>query len=87
MRVPKRRGGHSISAEEERILREVAFSKPKWRLAAHCMMVMLSTTMGFGELRHVRRRDVDMRSDASTCAGWGKERLPRPDNSDKRCGL
>lgn len=61
MKVPKRRGGHSISADEERILREVAFSKPKWRLAAHCMMVMLSTTMGFGELRHVRRRDVDMR--------------------------
>lgn len=61
MRVPKRRGGHSISAEEERVLREVAFSRPKWRLAAHCMMVMLSTTMGFGELRHIRRRDVDMK--------------------------
>ena len=61
MPVPKRRGGHSISADEERILREVAFSRPKWRLAAHCMIVMLSTTMGFGELRHVRRRDVDMK--------------------------
>ncbi len=61
MRVPKRRGGHSISAEEERILREVAFSRPKWRLAAHCMLVMLSTTMGFGELRHIRRRDVDLK--------------------------
>jgi integrase len=61
LRVPKRRGGHSISEDEERILREVAFSRPKWRLAAHCMIVMLSTTMGFGELRHVRRRDVDMR--------------------------
>jgi integrase len=61
LRVPKRRGGHSISADQERILREVAFSRPKWRLAAHCMIVMLSTTMGFGELRHIRRRDVDMR--------------------------
>lgn len=61
MPVPKRRAGHSLSADEERILREVAFTKPKWRLAAHCMIVMLSTTMGFGELRHVRRRDVDMR--------------------------
>jgi integrase len=59
--VPKRRGGHSISADEERILREVAFSKPKWRLAAHCMTIMLSTTMGFGELRHIRRRDVDLK--------------------------
>lgn len=61
MRVPKRRGGHSISAEEERILREVAFSRPKWRLAGHCMLIMLSTTMGFGELRHVRRRDIDLK--------------------------
>jgi integrase len=61
LRVPKRRAGHSISADEERILRDVAFSRPKWRLAAHCMIVMLSTTMGFGELRHVRRRDVDLK--------------------------
>ncbi len=61
LKVPKRRGGHSISADEERILREVAFSRPKWRLAAHCMLVMLSTTMGFGELRHIRRRDVDLK--------------------------
>ena len=61
LRVPKRRGGHSISADQERILREVAFSRPKWRLAAHCMIVMLSTTMGFGELRHVRRRDIDLK--------------------------
>lgn len=60
MSVPKRRAGHSLSADEERILREVAFTRPKWRLAAHCMIVMLSTTMGFGELRHVRRRDVDL---------------------------
>jgi integrase len=72
IRVPKRRGGHSISAEEERILREVAFTKPKWRLAAHCMMVMLSTTMGFGELRHVRRRDVDMRRKCITVRDGAK---------------
>jgi integrase len=58
--LPKRRSGHSLTKEEERRLREIAFSKPKWRLAAHCMTVMLSTTMGFGELRNVRRRDVDM---------------------------
>ena len=72
MRVPKRRGGHSISADEERILREVAFSRPKWRLAAHCMTVMLSTTMGFGELRHVRRRDVDMKRKCITVRDGAK---------------
>jgi integrase len=48
------------SKEEEDRLRTVAFSKAKWRLAAHCMTIMLSTTMGFGELRQLRRRDVDM---------------------------
>lgn len=72
LRVPKRRGGHSISEEQERILREVAFSRPKWRLAAHCMMVMLSTTMGFGELRHVRRRDVDLRRKCVTVRDGAK---------------
>ena len=47
--------------DEERILHEVAFSRPKWQVAAHHMRVLLSTTMGFGELRHVRRRDVDLK--------------------------
>jgi integrase len=72
LRVKKRRAGQSISADQERILREVAFTKPKWRLAAHCMMVMLSTTMGFGELRHVRRRDVDMRRGCITVVEGAK---------------
>jgi integrase len=61
MRVPRRKAGHSLTQEEEQRLRDVAFSQPKWRLAANCMIVMLSTTMGFGELRHVRRRDVDLK--------------------------
>jgi integrase len=61
MRVPTRKAGHSLSQEEEQRLRDVAFSQPKWRLAAHCMIVMLSTTMGFGELRHVRRCEVDLK--------------------------
>lgn len=60
LKVPKRKAGHSLTVEQEARLREIAFTQPKWRLAGHCMMVMLSTTMGFGELRHVRRRDVDM---------------------------
>jgi hypothetical protein len=84
MRVPKRRGGHSISADEERILREVAFSRPKWRLAAHCMTVMFSTTMGFGELRHIRRRDV---AEVYHCPRWRQEFLSRPHHSNERCCL
>ena len=61
LKEPARRAGRSLTREEEQRLREVAFSKPKWRLAGHCMMVMLSTGMGFGELRLVRRRDVNMK--------------------------
>jgi integrase len=70
--VPKSRSGHSISAEEEQRLREIAMQQPKWRLAAHCMTVMLSTTMGFGELRHIRRRDVDMRKGCLTVRDGAK---------------
>jgi integrase len=58
LREPPHRAGHSLSAEEEARLRQVAFTKPKWHLAAHCMIIMLNTTMGFGELRQLRRRDV-----------------------------
>jgi integrase len=58
--VPRCGAGRSLTKEEEERLRAVAFSKPKWRLAAHCMTIMLATTMGFGELRRLRRRDVDM---------------------------
>jgi integrase len=60
-RVSPRGAGHSLTEEEEARLRDVAFSRPKWRLAAHCMSLMLSTTMGFGELRQLRRRDVDLK--------------------------
>jgi integrase len=56
-----RRAGHSLTKEEEQRLREVAFSRPRWRLAANCITIMLSTTMNFGELRQLRRRDVDLK--------------------------
>jgi site-specific recombinase XerD len=60
LKEPPHRAGHSLTPEEEQRLREVAFTKPKWRLAGHCIMVMLSTGISFGELRHLRRRDVSM---------------------------
>ncbi len=72
MRVSKRLAGHSLSEEQEGVLRQVAFSKPKWRLTAHCMAVMLSTTMGFGELRMLRRRDVDMQRPSVTVGEGAK---------------
>ena len=60
LREVPRRAGHSLTQEEEQRLREVAFSRPKWQTAAHCIVLMLNTTLGFGELRQLRRRDVDM---------------------------
>jgi integrase len=60
LKVEPHRSGHSLTAEEEERLKTVAFSKKKWRLAAHCMVIMMNTTLGFGELRQLRRRDVDM---------------------------
>jgi integrase len=59
--VSRRGAGHSLNQEDEERLRATAFSKSKWQLAAHCITIMLSTTMGFGELRQLRRRDVDMK--------------------------
>lgn len=72
LKVQKRRGGHSLSSEDEQKLRDIAFSRPKWRLAAHCMIVMLSTTMGFGEMRHLRRRDIDLRARCLTVVDGAK---------------
>lgn len=61
LKEPPRRAGRSMTREEEQRLREVAFSRPGWRLAANCITIMLSTTMNFGELRQLRRRDVDLK--------------------------
>lgn len=59
-RVPKRGSGHSLSRSQEEKLREVAQRKPKWRLACHCMNIMLATTMNWRELQYLRRRHVDL---------------------------
>lgn len=58
LRVPKRKVRQNMSEEEERRLLAVAFDKPRRRLAGHCLVLMANTSMGFGELRHLRRRDV-----------------------------
>lgn len=60
LRLSAAKSGHSLTPAEESRLREIAFTQPRWQLAAHCMIVMLSTTAGFGELRHLRRGDVDL---------------------------
>jgi hypothetical protein len=36
---------------------------PRRLLAGHCLVVMANTSMGFGELRHLRRQDVFLTED------------------------
>jgi integrase len=57
---PKKKVRQSMGEEEERRFLAVALdaSKPKRLLAGHCLVVMGNTSMGFGELRHLKRADV-----------------------------
>jgi site-specific recombinase XerD len=59
VRAP-RRAGPSLTREEEQRLREVAFSRPGWQTAAHCIVILLNTTLAFGELRQLCLCDVDV---------------------------
>jgi integrase len=53
------KGAPSLSPEQEaRLYRTVLSAAPKRRCAGHCLLIMANTTMGFGELRHLRRRDI-----------------------------
>ncbi len=57
--VPKTKVRQSMSEDEERRLVVVALSSGKRRLVAgHSLIVMANTSMGFGELRHLKREDV-----------------------------
>jgi len=58
--VTQRRVRQSLTEDEMRRLIAVALDASKSRrlLAGHCLLVMANTGMGFGELRHLRRRDV-----------------------------
>lgn len=57
----QRGSGRSANAEDEQALLDIAFSNPRRRLAAHCILIMLKCGVGFGELRRVKFRDVDMK--------------------------
>lgn len=58
--VPSEGAGHALTLEQQEQIFEVGFSRPKWHLATHCMRVMYRTGTGFGELRKLRKKDVDL---------------------------
>lgn len=59
--ISSRGAGRSASKEDQQKLLDIAFSKPRRRLAAHCVRIMLLSGVGFGELSRVKRQDVDLR--------------------------
>jgi integrase len=63
--VPKTKVRQNMSEEEECRLLKVALDpkKPRRLLAGHCLVVMANTSMGFGELRHLRSQDVFLTED------------------------
>lgn len=50
--------GRALTPEEEDRLLIVALSRKKWEVAGRCLLLMLRTGTGFGELRMVRRGDL-----------------------------
>src|SRR6185437_14263617 len=54
------RSRRNLSEEEERRLISCALdpAHPRRIIAGHCLIAMCNTGMGFGELRHLRRKDV-----------------------------
>jgi integrase len=58
--VVKKKVRQSMGDEEERRFLAVALdaTHPRRLLAGHCLVVMCNTSMGFGELSHLRRADV-----------------------------
>jgi integrase len=63
--VPKTKVRQNMSEVEERRFLQVALDPkmPRRLLAGHCLVVMANTSMGFGELRHLRRQDVFLTDD------------------------
>jgi integrase len=60
--VPREGAGRSLGPDEEARFYAACFKKPRRALAEHCAIVMLNTGCGFGELRSLRRKDVDLKA-------------------------
>lgn len=58
--IPKTKVRESMSEDQERKLVGVALRPGKRLVAGHCLVIMMNTTMGFGELSNVRRVDLKL---------------------------
>src|SRR5580765_657001 len=59
--ISQRGSGRSATAEDEQKVLDIAFENRRRRLSAHCIRIMLKCGVGFGELRRIKRRDVDLK--------------------------
>lgn len=57
--LPKKSKHRRLTPEEEEILHRVGPSNPNWDVAYCCTVLTINTTCGFGELRFLRRMDID----------------------------
>ena len=58
--LPKTGPGRCISDEEERRLIRAGASNPRWETVYMFALLSLNTTMGPGEVMHLRRKDIDL---------------------------
>jgi len=75
--VPREGSGTPLTTPEQSLVLEVAFSKKKWLLTAHCQRIMYRTGTLFGELRKVRRKHVDLKHGTVTITEGAKNSGPR----------
>lgn len=58
--VSKEGSGVALTKEQWHQIFEIGFSKKKWEVAGHCLRMMFRGGFGFGELRKVRRNELDI---------------------------
>lgn len=60
LRLPRPKVGCALAAADEERLFRIAASNPRWKVAYCCSLITANTTAGPSEIRHLRRRDVDL---------------------------
>jgi integrase len=58
--TPKESPHRALTPDEEARLYRIGASNPKWDVAYCAFIISINTTAGPGEIRHVRRKDVEM---------------------------
>jgi integrase len=73
----KEGSGKSLTADEEKIVLEIAMTRYRWKVAAHSLRIMFKTGCGFGELRKRKREDVDLEAGILTVTQEGAKNAYR----------